>query len=66
MVAFCSYISGVIIKYRSYKESAKYIGYSDFAILVEAIKNEANIESKVLIVFIPITLIIDLLIILLK
>jgi hypothetical protein len=66
LVAFCSYVSGVTEQYRSYKESAKYVGYSDFAILVDAMKNEANLQLKVLSVFAPVTLIIDLLIILLK
>jgi len=63
LVAFCSFVSGVITKYRSYKENGLYTTYSDLAILMEAIKNEATIQYKVLLVFIPITFIIDLIII---
>ena len=66
LVAFCQFISGVITKYRSYKENGKYAGFSDLAILFEAIKWEANIQSKALIVLTPIVLIIDLILIYLK
>ena len=66
LVAFCQFISGIIGKYRSYKENGKYAGYSDLAILFEAVKQEANIQSKALMVLTPIVLIIDLILIYLK
>ena len=62
LVAFWSYVIGVIKRYLSYKESKIYVNYTDFAKLVEAFKKEMQITMQALLIFLPLALLIDLII----